>query len=80
MDNFSVSGKNRNIFVRILHFYVEGFRNMTVGKTLWIIILIKLFVMFVVLKMLLFPDFLSSKGNDDEGKSNYVRNEFINRN
>ena len=57
MDNFSVSGKNRNIFVRILHFYVEGFRNMTVGKTLWIIILIKLFVMFVVLKMLFFPDF-----------------------
>ena len=80
MDNFSVSGKNRNIFVRILHFYVEGFRNMTVGKTLWIIILIKLFVMFVVLKMLFFPDFLNSKGNDDEGKSNYVRNEFINRN
>lgn len=80
MDNFSVSGKNRNIFVRILHFYVEGFRNMTVGKTLWIIILIKLFVMFVVLKMLFSPDFLSSKENDDEGKSNYVRNEFINRN
>ena len=79
MDNFSVSGKNRNIFVRILHFYVEGFRNMTVGKTLWIIILIKLFVMFVVLKMLFFPDFLSSKGNDAERNSNYVPNVFINR-
>ena len=34
--------KLRKIFL----FYYEGFRGMTVGKTLWTIILIKLFIMF----------------------------------
>jgi len=34
---------------------------MTVGRTLWVIILIKLFVMFFVLRVFFFPDFLRSK-------------------
>ena len=34
---------------RIVRFYLEGFREMTVGRTLWCIILIKLFIMFAVL-------------------------------
>ena len=42
---------NKNVFVRIFRFYVDGFRNMTLGKTLWTIILIKLFIMFFVLKL-----------------------------
>ena len=34
------------LFGRIVKFYAEGFRNMTLGRTLWCIILIKLFIMF----------------------------------
>ena len=44
--------------VRIYRFYVEGFRQMTLGKTLWAIILIKLFIMFFILKLFFFPSFL----------------------
>ncbi len=52
--------------------YVEGFRNMTWGKSLWIIILIKLFIMFVILKIFFFPNFLNSRFETDEEKSEYV--------
>ena len=69
-----------NIVRKILDFYIDGFRNMTVGKTLWTIILLKLFIIFAVLKLFLFPDFLSSKSSTEEGKADYVRSELINRN
>lgn len=52
---------------------------MTIGKTLWTIILIKLFLMFAILKLFFFPDFLDSKGSDDDQKSDYVRSELINK-
>lgn len=68
-----------NLFSRIFRFYAEGFRAMTVGKTLWLIILIKLFIMFAILKLFFFPDFLASKSTSDEGKAEYVRNEMIKR-
>lgn len=40
---------------KIWLFYVDGFRSMTVGKTLWIIIIIKVVIMFAVLKIFFFP-------------------------
>ena len=40
---------------KVIRFYVEGFREMTVGRTLWAIILIKLFILFAVLKVFFFP-------------------------
>lgn len=44
---------------RIYRFYRDGFSEMTVGKTLWIIILVKLFIMFAVLKTFFFPSVMS---------------------
>ncbi len=61
-----------NIIKRIWYFYLDGFRNMTVGKKLWVIILIKLFIMFAILKIFFFPDFLNTKFNTDKERSNYV--------
>ena len=61
-----------NIFKRIFRFYVEGFKNMTWGKKVWGIILIKLFIMFAILKLFFFHDFLGSKFESDEEKSQYV--------
>lgn len=66
-----------NIFRRIWLFYYEGFRSMTLGRTLWAIILIKLFVMFAVLKIFFFPSFLGDK--DEQQKSDFVSNELIER-
>ena len=57
---------------KIFWFYVDGFRNMTVGKTLWMIICIKLFIMFAVLKLFFFPNFLKSNFDDDTERSDYV--------
>ena len=45
---------------------------MTVGKRLWAIILIKLFIMFAILKLFFFKNFLNSKFESDEEKAEYV--------
>ncbi len=50
---------------RIVRFYAEGFRGMTVGKTLWAIILVKLFVIFAVLRLFFFPDLLAGKSEEE---------------
>ena len=67
-----MSTKKINILARVFHFYVEGFRSMTLGRTLWILILIKLFIMFFVLKFFFFPNFLNSNFKTDEERGNYV--------
>jgi uncharacterized membrane protein len=56
----------------IFRFYYEGFKSMTLGKNLWLIIIIKLFIMFAILKLFFFPDFLKTKFKTDEERSNYV--------
>ena len=60
------------LLYNIWMFYVDGFRNMTVGKTLWIIIGIKLFIMFAILKLFFFPNFLKTNFDDDSARSEYV--------
>jgi len=62
----------KNIFKRIFLFYYEGFKSMTLGKKLWALILIKLFIMFVILKLFFFKDFLNEKFDTEEEKSEYV--------
>ncbi|MDR1102523.1 MAG: DUF4492 domain-containing protein [Tannerella sp.] len=70
--------KRESILWRVFRFYVDGFRNMTVGKTLWCIILIKLFIMFCLLKPVFFPRFLGQFETDAE-KEEYVSSELANR-
>ena len=59
---------------RIVKFYVEGFRRMTVGRSLWLLILIKLAIMFLVLKIFFFPDVLGTLSSDDERAEAVRRN------
>ncbi|MDR0510357.1 MAG: DUF4492 domain-containing protein [Rikenellaceae bacterium] len=62
----------------IIRFYVDGFRGMSrVGRTLWIIIIVKLFIMFAVLKVFFFPDFMA--GKNPEERSHHVMQELIAR-
>ena len=56
----------RTMLGRIWHFYADGFRSMRTGKTLWLIILIKLFILFFVLRLFFFPNYLSSYDSDEE--------------
>ena len=66
-----------NFLYRIYDLYVDGFRHMRLGKTLWAIILIKLFIIFVVLKIFFFPNFLKQHANGDE--PGFVANELVER-
>lgn len=59
-----------NILLRIVRFYADGFRSMTVGRTLWAIILIKLVIMFAVLKLFFFRD--PYAGRSDEERADAV--------
>lgn len=60
------------LILNIVEFYRFGFANLTLGKTLWKIIFIKLFVMFVVLKMFVFDVNFKSLYKSDEAKSAFV--------
>ena len=64
--------KNNSIPLKIWRFYMEGFRSMTLGKTLWAIILIKLFIMFFILRLFFFPNILQQKYDTDEERANQV--------
>ena len=61
-----------NSIFKIFNFYKEGFKNLTLGKTLWKIIFIKLFVMFVVLKLFVFDVNFNSIFKSDSEKSAFV--------
>ena len=63
-----------NILWRIWRFYYEGFRSMTVGRVLWAVILIKLFIMFAILRVFFFQPTLT--GTDEE-KAEQVRHNMI---
>ena len=66
-----------NFLYRIYDLYVDGFRHMRLGKTLWAIILIKLFIIFVILKLFFFPNFLKQHAEGDE--AGFVAGELVDR-
>ena len=67
----------RNILYSIYRFYVDGFKQMSIGRVLWTIIIIKLFVIFFILKLFFFPDVLKQKSNGAD-RATYVAGEIIN--
>lgn len=56
----------------VFRFYVDGFKRMTLGKTLWKIIFLKLFVMFAVLKVFFFPNYLKTNFDNDRQRADHV--------
>ena len=69
----------QGFWARVFYLYYDGFRSMTVGKTLWLIIGIKLFIFFVVIRLIFFPNFLSSKCDSEQEKTEYVRHQLVDR-
>ena len=69
---------NKNGFLhRVFDLYYDGFRSMRLGKTLWAIILIKLFIIFAILKVFFFPNFLKEHAGGDE--AGYVAGSLVER-
>ena len=62
---------------RVFDLYYEGFRNMRLGRTLWAIILVKLIIIFAVLKVFFFPNFLKEHAQGNE--ANYVATQLTER-
>lgn len=51
----------RHAFISIYNFYRDGFKNMTWGRQLWWIILLKLILLFLVLRAFFFKPVLAGK-------------------
>ncbi|MDD2789556.1 MAG: DUF4492 domain-containing protein [Sulfurimonas sp.] len=58
----------KNIFV----FYIDGFKNMKVGKSLWKIITIKLLIILVVLNYFVYDKTIKTEFKTADEKSNFV--------
>ena len=70
--------RKESFWYRLFDLYYDGFCHMTLGKTLWAIIIIKLFIMFAILRVFFFPNFLKEntiKGNE----ANFIEKELIKR-
>ncbi len=59
--------------------YTDGFRSMTVGRSLWLMIIIKVVILFAVLKVFFFPDLLGSGYDTDEQRAEAVRSSLTGR-
>lgn len=59
----------------VWHFYRDGFRNMTWGKPLVWLILLKVFILFAILRVFFFKPALA--GLDDEQRSRVVGERIV---
>lgn len=61
---------------RIYDLYADGFRNMTVGRKLWAIILLKVAIIFFVFRLFFFPDILKENYDNDDDRARAVASEL----
>jgi hypothetical protein len=59
--------------------YVDGFKHLTWGKPLWILILIKLFILFAILKIFFFPNIINRHAQTEKEKSEFVFKQLTNK-
>lgn len=70
-------GYKKNFYIgrkrlgQVVSFYVEGFRSMGQGKTLWKIIILKI-ILFVAILKLFFPDYLQTNFSTDQQRADHV--------
>ena len=63
--------------IAIYNFYVDGFKQMTWGRQLWWLILLKVILLFLVLRLFFFRPVLADKS--EAQKIEHVSLELINR-
>ena len=70
--------RKTGFFYKVFDLYYDGFKHMTLGRTLWTIILVKLFIIFAILKLFFFPNFI--KQNAIEGQeAEFVGQQLVER-
>ena len=65
----------RKTIIAVWNFYVEGFRSMTWGRQLWFLILLKIIILFVLLRGFFFRPTLAEKS--EEQKIEYVGEQLL---
>ncbi|MFH0866564.1 MAG: DUF4492 domain-containing protein [Bacteroidota bacterium] len=68
-----------NFIKKIALFYYEGFRNSTLGKKLLILLMIKLIMIFFVIRIFFFQNFLNTRFNTEKEKGDYVIEQLTNK-
>lgn len=63
----------QSFFRLVADLYVDGFRNMTVGRTLWVLIILKVALLLLVFKLIFFPDLLQRDYDSDQDRAQAVR-------
>lgn len=53
-------------FSSVWRFYRDGFRNMTWGRTLWALIILKVIILFGVLRVFFFKPAMAGKSEDEK--------------
>ena len=65
----------RKAIISIYTFYADGFRQMTWGRQLWWLILLKVLLLFLVLRLFFFQPTLA--GKSDEQKIEHISTELM---
>ena len=68
----------QNLLYRIFDLYYDGFRHMQLGRVLWTVIIIKLFIMFAILKVFFFPNYIKEHAAIGQ-ETEFVATEMVNR-
>jgi hypothetical protein len=68
----------KNTAYNVFRFYRDGFRTMPDwGRKVWLVLIIKLFLMFAVLKLFFFPDLLKKNFSNDRERGEHVFKELL---
>lgn len=63
---------------RAWRLYADGFRDLgPTGRSVWVLLLVKLAIIFLVFKLLLFPNLLSRDYDNDADRAAAVRSALI---
>jgi len=62
---------------KIYNFYISGFFNMTLGKTLWKVILIKLAIIFLFINFFILDKNFTTEYKTQDAKINFVYENLI---
>ncbi len=58
----------------VYSFYSSGFKNMKIGKTLWKVIFIKVFLILIVLNYFVYDKSINTEFKTEREKADYVYN------
>ena len=68
----------KSFFYRAYDLYYDGFKHMTLGKTLWMVIIVKLVIIFLVLKVFVFPNYLKQRTKPGK-EGDFVEQQLLKR-